>query len=151
MKKIAKVVTAWFFRQGFVGKMEAGMIETICCELHGIRVLECGAEGPRLSNDGMVMEMIGEAWSHKSSLIVIPVSRLGEDFFQLKTRVAGEMLQKFVTYNLRVAIVGDIGSKLAESSALHDFVVECNRGSHIWFVDSLEKLGERLKLHESNS
>ena len=124
------------------------MIEASSYELHGTRVLDCSADGSPVSAGGMVTELIGAAWGQHARLVLIPIARLGEDFFQLKTGVAGEMLQKLATYDLRVAIVGDIGRRLAESSALHDFVVECNRGSQIWFVASLDELDERLKLHE---
>jgi Domain of unknown function (DUF4180) len=130
--------------------MEVKMNEANPCELHGVRVLECAAEGPLFSADGAVTELISAAWAQNAALVSIPIARLGEDFFQLKTRVAGDMLQKFVTYNLRVAIVGDIGAKVAESSALHDFVHECNRGSRIWFVASLDELSERLKREAGN-
>lgn len=73
------------------------------------------------------------------------MSRLDGDFFQLKTRIAGEMLQKFVTYQVRVAILGDISAHLDQSSALRDFVRECNRGDQIWFVADQAELAARLK------
>jgi FPC/CPF motif-containing protein YcgG len=55
------------------------------------------------------------------------------------------VLQKFVTYQLRIAIVGDITSLSAASKALHDFVVECNRGSTVWFVRNMDELNDRLR------
>jgi hypothetical protein len=69
---------------------------------------------------------------------------LGDDFFRLKTGVAGEIIQKFVTYGLRLAILGDISRYLTESSALWDFVYESNKGTHVWFVASHEELAEKL-------
>ena len=78
-------------------------------------------------------------------MVAIPIERLGAEFFNLRNGVAGEVLQKFVTYRLRVAIVGDIAPFSDASKALHDFVVECNRGSTVWFVHDLEELKERLQ------
>jgi len=69
--------------------------------------------------------------------IVIAVEDLDEDFFRLRTRVAGEFLQKFATYRKRVVIAGDISRWIAESDAFRDFVIEANRGSEIQFVASL--------------
>ena len=40
--------------------------------------------------------------AHAARLIVIPGSRFHPDFFQLRTRRADEMLQKFVSYRLRL-------------------------------------------------
>ncbi|MGA2135550.1 MAG: DUF4180 domain-containing protein [Bryobacteraceae bacterium] len=69
---------------------------------------------------------------------------MGDDFFKLRTRIAGEFVQKFVTYRVRLAIAGDISGYLEGSSALRDFVVECNRGSQVWFVADAQELQTRL-------
>jgi len=114
-------------------------------ELHGVRVLECAAEGARLRTDRDAVDLIGAAFEHRASLIVLPVERLGDDFFRLRTRIAGEIIQKFVNYRLRLVIVGDISRHLDESSALRAFVNESNRGEHVWFLASLEELDSRLE------
>ncbi len=67
--------------------------------LHGTQILVCAE---KLRSDRDAVDLIGEALENGASLIVIPVVRLDDDFFRLKTRVAGEMLQKFVNYRTRV-------------------------------------------------
>jgi len=114
-------------------------------ELHGVRVFECAAKGGLLRNDRDATDLIGTAWEHRAALIVLPIERLGDDFFRLRTRIAGEIIQKFVTYGLRLVIVGDISRYLSESSALRDFVYESNRGNQVWFVVNLDELGRRLE------
>ena len=114
-------------------------------DLHGFRIVELPADGSLFESDRDAVDIIGMASEHRAELIVIPVERFGEDFFRLRTRVAGEIIQKFLTYRVRLVIVGDISKYLSESSALRDFVFECNRGSQIWFVSDMEKLGQRLK------
>ncbi len=76
---------------------------------HGVRVLECAAEGARLRKDRDAADLIGQAWRHRAGFIVIP-AELGDDFFRLSTRIAGEIIQKFVIYRLRVPVVGDISA-----------------------------------------
>lgn len=76
--------------------------------------------------------------------VAVPVERLDPAFFQLSTRVAGEIVQKFVTYRMGLAVVGDISRHTEESNALRDFVRECNRGTQTWFVEDLDALGARL-------
>ena len=66
-------------------------------ELHGVRVFECAADGPVLWNDGDGVDLISAAWKQGAGFLVIPTERLGDDFFRLSTRVAGEIIQKFVT------------------------------------------------------
>ncbi|MFZ0590229.1 MAG: DUF4180 domain-containing protein [Bryobacteraceae bacterium] len=114
-------------------------------DLHGFRVVELTAEGPLLRNDRDVVDVITTASEHRPEFIVVPTERLDDDFFHLRTRVAGEIIQKFSTYRLRLVIVGDISGHLNESSAFREFVYECNRGSHIWFLNDLEELGQRLQ------
>ncbi len=105
------------------------------------RVYECAT---MLRTERDALQVIADAWARRATLVVVPVDRLDDDFFRLSTRSAGEILQKFVTYRLRIAIVGDISSHTADSRALRDFVHEANQGRDIWFLDSLEDLEARL-------
>jgi len=111
-----------------------------CYDLDGTRVLACAPEGTKLD----AVELIGDALGQGARLVVIPAERLEDDFFQLRTGLAGAFLQKFVTYEVRVAILGDISRHVDTSSSLRDFVYESNRGRHTWFVASREELRSRL-------
>jgi hypothetical protein len=113
-------------------------------ELHGVAVLELPVEGPQPGSDRDAVDLVGKALSHDAKLLVIPAGRLTENFFSLKTRIAGEMLHRLLLYKVRVAIVGDVSSYIEESDSFRDFVVESNRGNQVWFVASVEELGERL-------
>ena len=120
------------------------MLATKFYELHGVRVLECVPDGAKLQSYHDAVDLIGKTFENRASLIVVPVECLDDEFFQLKTRIAGELIQKFVQYRRRLAIVGDISRHLAESSALRAFVAESNRGKDVWFVASLDDLDDRL-------
>ena len=113
-------------------------------ELEGLRVLECSSDRPPPRTAKDATDIISAAWEHRAKLVVLPADWLGDDFFRLSTRIAGEVVQKLQDYGLRVAIVGDISKYVAGSTALRDWVSECNRGRRILFVASLEDLGERL-------
>ncbi len=111
--------------------------------LGGLQILDCPAEGPPIRY-AQAVDLIGDAMGAEADWVMIPAARLGDDFFDLRTGVAGEVVQKFVTYQLRLAIVGDISTHVARSDALRDFVRESNRGVHVWFVGSLDELETRL-------
>jgi hypothetical protein len=64
--------------------------------------------------------------------IVINKSIISEDFFQLTTKLAGEILQKFINYNVKLAIVGDFS--VYRSKSLKNFIWESNMGKDIFFV-----------------
>ena len=65
---------------------------------------------------------------------VIQKSNLPEEFFDLKTRLAGEILQKFTNYHFRLAIVGDYSGYTSKS--LKSFMYESNKAGQILFVES---------------
>ena len=121
------------------------MLSTKFYELHGVRALELQAGETKLQTYNDAVELIGKSFENHATLIVIPVECLDDEFFQLKTRIAGELIQKFVQYRLRLAIVGDISGFLAESSALRAFVTESNRGNDVWFLASRAELSRRLE------
>ncbi|SDF23002.1 protein of unknown function [Fontibacillus panacisegetis] len=74
--------------------------------------------------------------------IVIHKASLSESFFDLKTRLAGEILQKFINYSVKAAIVGDFS--VYSSKSLKDFIYECNNGRDIFFLPTEEEAIERL-------
>ena len=121
------------------------MLSTKFYELHGVRVLELIADESKLQTYNDAVELIGKSFENHATLIVIPVECLDDGFFQLSARIAGELIQKFVQYRLRLAIVGDISGFLAESSALRAFVIESNRGKDVWFLASRAELSRRLE------
>jgi Domain of unknown function (DUF4180) len=113
-------------------------------EIAGVRAYVCAAEGPLIASERDAADLVGETFSAGVRLVAIPLSRLPPDFLDLRTRLAGAMLQKFVNYERQVAIVGDVSAATARSAALTDFVRESNRGRSVWFVADLEALAERL-------
>ena len=74
--------------------------------------------------------------------MILPKAALHEDFFRLSTGLAGEVLQKFVNYGMRVAIVGDFSHYT--SKPLQDFIRESNRGKTVFFVGTEGEALERL-------
>ena len=102
------------------------------------------ADSPVIARTDDAMDLIGNASYSGVNLVVLPVGRLDPEFFRLSSGLAGEVLQKFVTYRVRVAVVGDILAYVEASEALRDFVWESNRGEHVWFVADEAALREKL-------
>ncbi|MFA5634804.1 MAG: DUF4180 domain-containing protein [Anaerovoracaceae bacterium] len=86
-----------------------------------------------------MMSINYETGSHS---IVLNKEAVVEDFFVLSTRIAGEILQKFITYQFKFAIVGDFSGYT--SKPLKDFIYESNKGRDIFFVSSEEDAVEKL-------
>ena len=73
--------------------------------------------------------------------IIIDRKNIAPDFFDLSTRLAGEILQKFVTYQVKLAIIGDFSDA---SESLKTFIYESNRGNQIFFVPDIETAKTKL-------
>ena len=76
-----------------------------------------------------VMETKNKTNCHK---IALNKSAIIEDFFILSSGLAGEILQKFINYGIKLAIYGDY-SKYT-SKPLKDFIYESNQGKDTFFV-----------------
>ena len=99
----------------------------------------------RIANESDALPLISEARSQNADWVAVPVANLAPAFFDLQTRLAGGVLQKFVNYGVRVIVLGHIDDYLARSSALRAFVMERNRGNTVWFADDLVALESMLQ------
>ncbi len=113
-------------------------------EHHGVPVLVCDTDGASITTVQDALDhLIGAAFAC-AEVVAVPSTRLDGRFFDLSTGFAGDILQKFANYRLRLVVIGDIDRHLAASSALPDLVREANRGQDIWFLPDLDALSERL-------
>ncbi|MYW67726.1 DUF4180 domain-containing protein [Streptomyces sp. SID8379] len=113
-------------------------------ELAGVPVLVCGPDGPPLGDERAALDLIGDAGYRGARWVAVPVERCGDDFFRLRTRVAGDIVQKFANYRMGLAVLGDVSGYVEASAALADFVRESNRGRQLWFLPDADALEERL-------
>lgn len=70
------------------------------------------------------------------------------DFFVLSSCLAGEILQKFINYGVRLAIYGDF-SKYT-SKPLNDFMYESNQGKDIYFQPTVSLAVDKLSEQGGN-
>ena len=88
-------------------------------------------------------DVFGLLFIHNCSSIILKKENMAEEFFDLSTGIAGEILQKFSTYRKRLAIIGDYEN--IKSKALKDFIYESNKTEQIIFVKTKE---EAIKIFE---
>ncbi|WDZ87386.1 DUF4180 domain-containing protein [Micromonospora cathayae] len=121
------------------------MAADVLVHLAGVPVLACAPDGPPLCGAADAANVVAEVAGEHVEVVLLPVERLAPEFFTLRSGVAAAVVQKFVNYHLRVAVVGDIAGQVARSSSLRDFVEESNRGRHLWFVATPADLADRLR------
>lgn len=95
-----------------------------------------------ISNIEDALDILGNCSYQGADNIILHEQNITPDFFDLKTKIAGEILQKFSTYNVRLAIVGDFTKYTSQS--LKDFIYESNKGGRINFVNTVAEATEKL-------
>lgn len=113
-------------------------------ELNGHRVLALEASDGMLASVRDFTDLIGDAMSERAGVVAIPAVQITDDFYQLRTGVAGEVLQKLVNYRIKLAIIGDVSAWAAQSNAFRDLVVELERGTDVLIVPDAASLERRL-------
>jgi hypothetical protein len=111
-------------------------------EINGNNIAELVSENIEINKTQDALDLMGNCFGSKISRVILYEKNMIPEFFDLKTGIAGEILQKFVTYNFKIAIIGDYSKY--QSNALKDFIYESNKQGEINFVESIEEAKERL-------
>ena len=90
-----------------------------------------------------ISEFLDLIMSCPTNTIVIPRANITEDFFRLKTGVAGEFLQKISNYRKRLVILGHYQAE--KSKPLNDFIYESNKNGQVVFAQDINSAIELLK------
>jgi len=92
------------------------------------------------AEDGL--QLMADLYYQGFDRIAVYEKNISPAFFDLKTGLAGEILQKFSNYRVRLAIIGDFSNYTSKS--LRDFMYESNQQKHIHFAGSLEEAKEAM-------
>lgn len=111
-------------------------------ETRGVLAAEVISEKVEIKTVQDAVDMMMNCAYQGASTIIIRKKNLIPDFFDLRTGIAGEILQKFSTYDLKLIIVGDFEN--VASRSLRDFIYESNKVGRISFVSSMDEAGKIL-------
>ena len=104
------------------------------------------AEAPRnvvlLDRAAAASDLIEFCLNHRMRRVLLYSEGLAADFFDLKTGVAGTVLQKCRQYRLRLAVVLD--QRLSLSDRFRELVAEENRSPYVRFSRSAEEARDWL-------
>ena len=112
----------------------------ICVNDKNVAVLN---KDESINDVGDALDMMASArYNHDCDAVVVYKESLPEAFFDLKSKIAGEILQKFSNYRMKIVIVGDFSSY--KSKSLRDFIYECNKGSTVFFISRIDEMSNVL-------
>ena len=103
-----------------------------------IKVAEIIADKIILTSTEDGLELLGNLYYQGFDKIIIHEKNITPGFFDLKTKIAGNILQKFAQYQMPLIIVGDFSKY--KSKSLNDFIFESNKGSQVNFVSDLSRV-----------
>jgi hypothetical protein len=103
---------------------------------------EVEKEQVTISSAEEMLDIMADAGYNGCSGIIIHAGSFSNEFYDLGTGVAGEILQKFSNYRMRLAVVGDFSHLTGKS--WRDFIREANRGTTVNFLPSVEEAIARL-------
>ncbi len=103
-----------------------------------IKVAEIIADKIILTSTEDGSELLGNLYYQGFDKIIIHEKNITPEFFDLKTKIAGNILQKFAQYQMPLIIVGDFSKY--KSKSLNDFIFESNKGSQVNFVSDLSRV-----------
>jgi hypothetical protein len=101
------------------------------------------AEEPLIADAQSALDlMVTVGYEADVNRIALYKQAVAEAFFTLGSGLAGDVLQKFVNYQVRLAIIGDYSGY--RSKPLRDFIYESNKGRHVFFVGTEAEAAEKL-------
>ncbi len=106
------------------------------------KIAEIISDGVLVSTVQDALDIMADASCQDATNMILHEKNIVPDFFDLKTGLAGEILQKFSNYHMKLAIVGNF--EKYQSKSLHAFMIESNRGSHICFVPDVQTAKKKL-------
>ncbi len=101
------------------------------------KIAEVIAQGVVIASLDDAVDLVGNLYYDSFDAVILYQKNLTPSFFDLKNKLAGDILQKFSNYRLRLAIIGNFDAYT--STSITDFIYESNKGRQINFVDTLSK------------
>jgi Domain of unknown function (DUF4180) len=110
-------------------------MEFLVYTLNNEKVVEIISDAIVITELQDAIDLIGDCYYHETNKIIIHRENITPRFFDLSTKLAGDILQKISNYNFKLAIIGDFTG--VKSKSLHDFILESNKGNRVFFLNDL--------------
>lgn len=107
-----------------------------------IKIAEIISEDILINHQEDGLQLLADLYYQDFDKIIIQEKNITPEFFDLKTGIAGEILQKFSNYRVQLVIIGEFSNYLGQS--IRDFIYESNKGRQVNFLPSLEQAIDKL-------
>tara|TARA_R110002049_G_scaffold88528_1_gene223288 strand:+ start:7174 stop:7527 length:354 start_codon:yes stop_codon:yes gene_type:complete len=104
---------------------------------NGIKIAEIISNEIIIQTTEDALDLMGNIYYQGFDKMILHQKNMTPAFFDLKTKLAGEILQKFTQYKMPLIIVGNFS--IHTSKSLKDFIYESNQGIQVNFLSSLNE------------
>ncbi len=101
-------------------------METQLVDYVGKKIIECLPESEPIRNENDALDLVAACGEYRTGLLLLNRSNLNEDFFDLSTRLAGNIFLKFNNYWIKAAAI--VPEKDQLQGHFKELMVELNRG-----------------------
>ena len=120
-------------------------MEITIIQLGDENIAEVKGSGVFIHNLDDGLQIMVDCGAQEAYTAIIYQENITDDFFELKTKLSGEILQKYTQYSFDIAIVGDFSRY--NSKSLNDFIYESNKSKKSNFVGTREEAITRFSKH----
>jgi len=113
-----------------------GKMNYLIREIENKKYIELISATEPLSTENDALDLIALCWEHETHALMIHCTALSEDFFKLKTKVAGDIIQKFINYGIKAAAI--IPQETIQKGRFKEMAMETNKGNHFRLYESKE-------------
>ncbi|MCI8483966.1 MAG: DUF4180 domain-containing protein [Lachnospiraceae bacterium] len=113
------------------------------------RYLDCTSFTGVLSSEKDAIDLVSACFSNDTGSLLLHERSVSPDFFNLRTGLAGAVLNKFQTYNIKTALI--IQDMELLEGRFGEMVMESNKGNEFRVYDSVQAAEEWIlsAAHES--
>ncbi len=106
-------------------------------ELESRKYIEVVSTTEPLGTENDALDLIALCWEHETNALMIHYETLSENFFKLKTKVAGNIIQKFVNYGIKATAI--VPQETIQKGRFKEMALETNKGNHFRLYESKEE------------
>lgn len=105
------------------------------------KIAEVISDDVLISNAEDGLQLLVDLYYQGFDKVIVHEKNIISDFFDLKTLLAGEILQKFSNYRVQLAIIGEFSKYPGQS--IKDFIFESNKGKLVNFLPTVAEAMDR--------
>jgi PadR family transcriptional regulator AphA len=99
------------------------------------KYVECISAETPLGTEQDALNLIALCGENDTNNLIIHTEALADDFFKLRTGIAGQMLQKFINYHVKIAVI--IGNEQIIKGKFKEVLAESNKGNDFRAFNSI--------------